>query len=318
MQDCHWIKKPSVRVMLGLLLCIFTIAANAAWANATEASQATVQPATRTVASFPTGTAAPARTIVPSDMAAPVETVAPIATIASDATGTIAGEEQIPLFDDTLLLTQPRNTANVGFWLIPNTVLGDDIALSLHLEASDTLIDARSTITLSLNGESLSTSRILDIVNNRQGSWETRIPKRLIRTDGRENVLTVLTMQRSIEGDSQDIDNPSNWVKLLSDSYFQLNIARQGTFQLSNVYDSFFHRMEEGDTLTVGFILDDTKRWLPLVQCCASAARQGRFTLKKALFNSKRPNLVPPTPHYKITFALAYSPYSAAGTNRTA
>ena len=45
MQDCHWIKKPSVRVMLGLLLCIFTIAANAAWANATEASQATVQPA---------------------------------------------------------------------------------------------------------------------------------------------------------------------------------------------------------------------------------------------------------------------------------
>ncbi|HPS80872.1 MAG TPA: cellulose biosynthesis cyclic di-GMP-binding regulatory protein BcsB, partial [Candidatus Limiplasma sp.] len=241
-------------------------------------------PATATVypAAIATGAVSPVMaTAEPLATSSSIQTAAPVQMAVTASAAPALRVAQLALFQDTQSLTNPRNTVNVSFLLLNNTVLAGDATLSLHLEASDTLIDARSTVTIALNGENIATGRILDVVQNRGGIWQTTVPSRLIRTDGTGNALTVLTMQRSIEGECADIDNPSNWVKLLADSTLKFPIAQEGSFQLANLYEALFERVEAGDTLTTDLILDDPARIATVASMLRFCSAAGAYKPQK-------------------------------------
>lgn len=160
---------------------------------------------------------------------------------------------EMPIFQESKVLPQPRNTAS--FWFsFPKDATLLDAALKLHLSASETLIPERSTITLSLNSEEVATGYITDIVKNPGGIWEVPIPPNLIRKDGILNELTFFTAQRSIEGDCADIDNPANWVKLHSDSSVRFTISQTDAPVLSETFVRFFDTFENTGTLSAEFI----------------------------------------------------------------
>ena len=212
-------------------------------------------PTIAAVLTIPTvaGTAAPTATL------APVPTPAP--TLASAAAAAeLPRTVEAPLFKGNQTLTQPRNTLTYRFALPAGTVLGGNPALALHLTASDTLSDERSTLTLALNGETLVTVRLLSIARAEGGVWRTELPLDLIHTDGAENVLTLATVQRSAGDDAQAQAEASDWVKLLADSMLRLTVAQDAPLTLSTLYDTLFGGFENQTAVSACIVLDDPGR----------------------------------------------------------
>lgn len=162
----------------------------------------------------------------------------------------------LPIFDQAQVLDLPRNVASFWFSLPRGTVLGGEAQVRLHLRVSDTLIDQRSSITLSLNGEQLAAFHILDIVQGSEGWWEIPVDAGGIRTDGTLNELTFTTAQRSIEGDCADIDNPANWVKLEADSCLRLNVRAEGDITLAGAMSYMYDALENRNSLATEIVLN--------------------------------------------------------------
>ncbi len=161
----------------------------------------------------------------------------------------------IPLFTDNQVMNLPNNITSFWFSIPEGTVLGGDGTVRLHMETSDTLINERSSITLSVNGEQLATMRSLEITQSQNGWWQVSVPADILRLNGSLNELTFASAQRSIEGDCADIDNPSNWVKLVKDSYLLLPVAQDGQITLSNAMTYMFDTLENTGALAVEFIV---------------------------------------------------------------
>ncbi len=170
---------------------------------------------------------------------------------------TVPRTVDVPVFTENQLLNLPRNASTFWFWVPLGTVLSA-AQLRLHITASDTLIDERSSITLALNGVNLATRRIPEIAALAGGLWTVNMPVASIRTDGSLNELRILTAQRSIEGDCVDIDNLSNWVQLQADSRLRLSVAREGPLTLSGVLPRFYDSLENSGALSTEFVLGAT------------------------------------------------------------
>lgn len=185
---------------------------------------------------------------------------------------------EIPVFTETQHLDLPRNT--VTYWFsIPGTAeLGSENSVHLHMEASDTLINERSSITLSINGVSLQTIHINDVMELQNGWWNLDIPKELLRV-GDANEMTITTAQRSIEGDCADIDNPANWVNLLEDSYVSVDVLGYSEPSLAHLYSLFYDGLEEPNTISNQFILGnlDSTQINAMLKFSSAAGRAYRY-----------------------------------------
>lgn len=161
----------------------------------------------------------------------------------------------VQLFAQTVHLSMPKNTASFWFSIPKGTALKDGCSLNLDVTISSTLINNRSSISLAVNGTTLETKWIYDVVKNQTAWWKVNVPVSLLKTDGSANDLTITTTQRSIEGDCADIDNPSNWVRFDPDSFLHLAVASYSEPSLGNLYSYFFDNLDNSNGIQNEFII---------------------------------------------------------------
>ncbi len=161
----------------------------------------------------------------------------------------------VPLFAEPQSLNLPRNISSFWFRIPSGTTLGDQCGLTLILSATETLLEDYSTITLQLNNVYLSTASIIDILENRAGSWTVPIPAARLKTDGSLNELRIVTAQRSILGDCADIDNPANWVRLEKSSRLNLDVLQLGEPLLGDTLPYMFDQVGQHNQTRAEFIL---------------------------------------------------------------
>ncbi|NLG05333.1 MAG: cellulose biosynthesis cyclic di-GMP-binding regulatory protein BcsB, partial [Clostridia bacterium] len=162
----------------------------------------------------------------------------------------------LQMFEKTVKLDMPKNTASFWFLLPDGTVVDDQSYMNLDLKFSETLIYERSSITLEMNGTVIETKWILDIDDQTTCTWKVKIPEDVLKI-GELNELKIITTQRSIEGDCADIDNPSNWVSLLNTSYLHVSIAEKASPKLSNLYAFFYENPADKGVLETEFIVPE-------------------------------------------------------------
>ena len=166
------------------------------------------------------------------------------------------GSLDLQMFEKTVKLDMPKNTASFWFLLPDGTVVDDQSYMNLDMKFSETLIYERSSITLEINGNVIETKWIMDIQDKTVCTWKVQIPQEVLKI-GELNELKITTTQRSIEGDCADIDNPSNWVSLLSTSYLHVSITEKASPKLSNLYSFFYENPADKGTLETEFIIPE-------------------------------------------------------------
>lgn len=166
----------------------------------------------------------------------------------------VAAYQDIKLFQQSVQLSMPRNNTSYWFQIPDGTTLGNDCYLNLDMTISNTLINERSSISLSINGTVLETKRIYDVAKSYTGWWKVAVPASVLKV-GKLNQLTIITAQRSIEGDCADIDNPSNWVRLDPDSFFHLSIQQYGSPYIGNVYPFFYDNFSDKYSIQNEYVL---------------------------------------------------------------
>lgn len=162
----------------------------------------------------------------------------------------------IKIFDKTQKLNMPRNTISYWFSIPDGAEIDDKCYLNLDMKLSETLIYERSSITLIVNETTLDTKWILDLQKDDKCNWKISIPKDVIKI-GELNELKIITAQRSIEGDCQDIDNPSNWVNFLKTSYLHLAIKSYADPKINDFYYYYFNNLLEKSLIENEFVLPD-------------------------------------------------------------
>lgn len=145
------------------------------------------------------------------------------------------------LFREDQTLTMPKNTVSYWFVIPDGVSLQGQCTLTLHMAHSPTLIDSLSSVTAYVNGKPVATRGIVDS-DAQEFNWDIPFDASLVKAEG-YNEIKITAVQRSIEGDCADIDNPSNWVVLYKDSHLKVwvtpsaNPSVSGYFHL--YYDTF-------------------------------------------------------------------------------
>ncbi|WP_326975536.1 cellulose biosynthesis cyclic di-GMP-binding regulatory protein BcsB [Caproicibacter sp. BJN0012] len=199
----------------------------------------------------------------------------------------------VQLFAQTVHLSMPKNTASFWFSIPKGTSLKDGCSLNLDVTISTTLIDNRSSISLAVNGTTLETKWIYDVVKNQTAWWKVNVPVSLLKTDGSANDLTITTTQRSIEGDCADIDNPSNWVRFDPDSYLHLAVGSYAEPSLGNLYSYFYDNLDDSNGIQNEFILPRSPDAAVISKMLKVSSAIGANSRWKNLLNFKVSELSP-------------------------
>ena len=202
----------------------------------------------------------------------------------------------VQLFAQTAHLSMPKNTASFWFSIPKGTVLKDGCSLNLDVAISSTLIDNLSSISLAVNGTTLETKWIYDVVKNQTAWWKVDVPVSLLKTDGSANDLTITTTQRSIEGDCADIDNPSNWVRFDPDSYLHLAVASYAEPSLGNLYAYFFDNLDNSNGIQNEFVLPQSPDAAMISKMLKVSSAIGANSRWKNLLNFKVSEASPSDP----------------------
>jgi hypothetical protein len=182
---------------------------------------------------------------------------------------------EIQIFKDDQKLNLPKNTSSYWFTLPKGFNITDDSYIELHFTFSNTLISSRSNITMLINDYPVETKWTYDIQKETSGWWNVKLPVSKLRIDG-INELKFQSNQRSIEGDCQDIDNPSNWVVFHKDSKLHVTVNKYPDAILSNFYPTYYDNFLNDNTLSTDFILPkviDNNSTSALLKMCSSTGK---------------------------------------------
>ncbi|SHJ94024.1 cellulose biosynthesis cyclic di-GMP-binding regulatory protein BcsB [Desulforamulus aeronauticus] len=161
---------------------------------------------------------------------------------------------QIPFISTDQTLNSPRNAVSYWLFMPKGTTVTDPCSLNIHFTFSNTLIDAKSSLTVYINGVALETKGIYTLQEKGQGWWSVTLPTEKIKQNA-VNEIKFTSDQRSIEGDCADIDNPDNWVILHSDSYLNITLKDHYTAELSGFYPIYYEGLSDQSLLATDFIL---------------------------------------------------------------
>lgn len=192
----------------------------------------------------------------------------------------------IQLFQESVKFDTPRNTASFWFAIPEGTVIGGESYLDLNMTVSNTLLNERSSITLAMNGTTLETKWIHDITDNDQTWWKVNIPLEVVKI-GELNEISIITAQRSIEGDCADIDNPSNWVRFNPTSYLRIGIVQFGTPYLGNLYSFFYNSFNDKYGFQNEYVLPQNPDKTVLQGMLKVSSSIGAFNRNKNWISSK-------------------------------
>ena len=189
----------------------------------------------------------------------------------------------IPLFYEPQSLTLPHN--NTSFWfLIPD---GTEVAYArivLVLDSTDTLLSDYSTATIKLNNVEIASIGLIDLKENYGNIWVLDVPVSRLKTDGTLNQLDIITAQRSILGDCADVDNPSNWITILEDSGLLLGVNSFGPYNVSDLFQYYFNRVDVLDRLECEWVVPDIDAIAEIATAWSVASEAGnRFPYKSEL-----------------------------------
>ncbi|WPC43606.1 cellulose biosynthesis cyclic di-GMP-binding regulatory protein BcsB [Clostridium sp. JS66] len=181
----------------------------------------------------------------------------------------------IQIFKDDQKLNLPKNTGSYWFTLPKGFNITDDSYIELHFTFSNTLISTRSNITMLINDFPVETKWTYDIQRETSGWWNVKLPVSKLKING-INELKFQSNQRSIEGDCQDIDNPSNWVVFHKDSKLHVTVNKYPDAILSNFYPTYYDNFLNDNMLATDFILPkvvDNNSICGLLKMCSSIGK---------------------------------------------
>lgn len=161
----------------------------------------------------------------------------------------------IRLFADDQTLDMPKNSRS--FWMVvpAGVVPVDDVKLSLHVSYSNTLIEERSSLMVYVNEVPIATHGIVS-EGERDYVWEVRFDNSLLRLEG-YNEIKLTTVQRSIEGECADIDNPLNWVVIHDDSKLSISIDMATDPLIKDYNNLFYGSFSEQYSIVADQVLED-------------------------------------------------------------
>lgn len=160
------------------------------------------------------------------------------------------------LFREDRTLTMPKSTVSYWFVVPQGISVGQSAVLTLHISYSATLIEALSSVTVFINGTPVGTRRIVEQAGD-EFIWTVEFDSSLIRMTG-YNELKITTVHRSLEGDCADVDNPSNWVVVHSDSFLSLEESAAVDPLLSSYFALYYDTFAEPFTIAGDYVLSDT------------------------------------------------------------
>ena len=162
---------------------------------------------------------------------------------------------KLPLFKEDQTLTMPKSTASYWFVVPQGISVSQSAILTLHISYSATLIESLSSVTVFVNDTPIGTRGIVD-KDGDEFIWTVEFDLSLIRMTG-YNEIKITTIQRSIEGDCADIDNPSNWVVIHSDSFLSLAETAAADPLLSSYFALYYDTFAEPFTIACDYVLSD-------------------------------------------------------------
>ncbi len=183
----------------------------------------------------------------------------------------------VQLFADDQTFNQPSSSRSLWFALPRGVEMKGDVTLSLHMTYSITLLEHLSAITVKVNGTPVSTRKtveaavldpaaegaevteLLPVTDAEPVSefvWDITFDSALLNAEG-YNEISITSVQRSVEGDCADIDNPSNWLVLHNDSILSLTYRQPDNPQIGDFNILFYDTVSELRSIVSGFVLLD-------------------------------------------------------------
>ena len=159
------------------------------------------------------------------------------------------------LFREDRTLTMPKSTVSYWFVIPQGISVGQSAVLTLHISYSPTLIESLSSVTVFINETPVGTRGIVEQAGD-EFIWTVEFDSSLMRTTG-YNEVKITTVHRSIEGDCADIDNPSNWVVVHSDSFLSLEASAAADPLLSSYFALYYDTFAEPFTIAGDYVLSD-------------------------------------------------------------
>ena len=170
--------------------------------------------------------------------------------------GELEAGSKLILFREDRTLTMPKSTVSYWFVVPKGISVRQPVILTLHISHSSTLIESLSSVTVFVNEIPVGTRGIVE-KNGDEFFWTVEFDSSLIRMTG-FNEIKITTVQRSIEGDCADIDNPSNWVVVHSDSFLSLAESDIVDPLLSSYFALYYDTFAEPFTIACDYVLSNT------------------------------------------------------------
>ena len=174
-----------------------------------------------------------------------------------DNPASIGTPARLYLFRENQTLTMPKNTVSYWFIVPDGMSLDSECTLKLRMAHSVTIINELSAVTVYVNDTAIETWTINASQNTL--SREITFDSSLIRTEG-FNELKIVLVQRSIEGDCADIDNPFNWSVIYKDSYIDLYAKPAKQPVLSAYYPLYYDTFSEQFTIAKDYVLSNVNK----------------------------------------------------------
>ncbi len=202
----------------------------------------------------PVATEAPPVQLYAVESPLPTVTPAPVEA-AADPAVTAAGKTpfMLRLFREDQKLGMPKNSLSYWFIVPHGLSLVDQCTLTLHITYSETFIEELSSITVYINDIPLATRKTVE-EGTQEFTWEIPFDTSRIRTDG-YNEIKFISVQRSIEGECADIDNPTNWMILHKDSKLTVLLEPAKAPAIRDYLPLYYDTFSEPFTLANDFVL---------------------------------------------------------------
>ena len=159
------------------------------------------------------------------------------------------------LFETDQTLTMPKNSASHYFFAPRSMTLSGTCQIKLYVTYSQILIDELSSLTLFVNGMPVAARAIVED-GTFSFDWDVSFNSSLVRL-GDLNEIKFTAVQRSIDGECEDTENPSNWVLLHKDSYLRIQMIPAISPPLSDFLHLYYDAFAEPFTLANDYILSD-------------------------------------------------------------
>lgn len=196
------------------------------------------------------------------------------------------------LFETDQILTMPKNSTSYYFLAPASMPLTGTCEVKLYITNSQTLIEEFSSLTMAVNGTPVQ-SRTIVQEGVSSFEWDVSFNSKLVRPGG-INEVKFTSVQRSVEGECADIDNPSNWVVLHKDSWLRMGIDPAMNPPLSEFLQLYYDSFAEQFTIASDYVLGDSSDigTLEAMLGAAGAAGMhypGKSKLKIGVFGEKAP-----------------------------